>query len=107
MATRKRQLSQPRQRLLEQLQEISFGQIRNVHVRGGEPLFHPAPVVVKDWKLDGENGARPEIHLPDFALMDQHLRLFEVFDTICDGTIDEIHIRAGLPCRVLTSRLIA
>ncbi len=104
---KKTQLSGQRQRLLELMQEIAFGQIRDLNVKQGEPQFHPSPQVAKDWKLDGENGARPELYLRDFTLKEQHHKLFEVFDTICDGTIDEINIRAGLPCRVLTSRLFA
>ena len=107
MATTKKQLSEPRQRLLKLLQETNFGQLRNLHVRNGDPHFQPAPLVVKDWKLDGENEQRPESNLIDFALKKQHEKLFAVLDHVGCGVVDEIHIRYGLPCKVITSQSAA
>jgi hypothetical protein len=107
MVTCKRQLSGPRKWFLELAQEMNFGQIRNLSIKQGEPQYQPAPVIAKDWKLDGDNQSRPELNLRDFALKEQHLKLFEVFDAVGDGVIDEIHVRYGLPCRVITSQLAA
>lgn len=97
-------LSESRLRLLRLMQEVNYGKILKLSIEDGEPIYVPPPLCVKDWKLDTENLSRPELELPDFALKKQHHRLFHVFATIGNGTIDEIHVREGLPTRVVTSR---
>jgi hypothetical protein len=47
------------------MQRLNFGRIENLHVRGGEPVFDPAPRVSKKLKIGGENDPRPEAACED------------------------------------------
>jgi hypothetical protein len=87
-----------RRRLVELMQRVNFGRIENLVVRRREPVFDPAPRVVSEWKFGAaENGPRPEIGLPDFALKPQVLELFALFDTVPDGTAVVLVVKHGVP----------
>ena len=64
----KRSLTAPRRRLVELMQQINFGRIEGLTLRGGEPVFDPAPRIVREVKFGGENGPRPERDSSDFLL---------------------------------------
>ena len=95
------QLSPPRQKLVRMCQTVNYGQIQGVVVRGGDPIFEPAPVVVIDAKLYRDDEPRPELALDDFALRDEVRRLMARFDEMREGMIERIEVRAGMPRRVL------
>ncbi|MFT3881800.1 MAG: hypothetical protein QM703_19340 [Gemmatales bacterium] len=76
-------------------------------LRDGEPVLDPPPIVVQDLKIGGNNDLRVEVHLQDFALKQAHIELFEHFDLIQDGAIDELEIRYGLPQMLRVRRTIA
>lgn len=100
--TTKSSLTTPQRRLLETLQKINFGRIERLEIRNGEPMFDPAPRVVKDVKLgNSDNEARPELKSGDFALKREHVDLFQNLIRIGSGTIEAIEIRHGLPFRIL------
>ena len=61
-------LSEPRRHLLEAMQRLNFGRIEGLVLRNGEPVFQPAPRIIQDIKIGGENGPRPELTIEDFAL---------------------------------------
>ena len=61
---RKRDLSPGRQRLVELMQQIQFGRIHDLPVRGGEPVFEPPPRAVKTVKIAGRNAPRPRRQPP-------------------------------------------
>ena len=105
-ATRFSQLSASRQALVRLLQSVNFGFIEGLEVRGGEPMFSPAPSVVVEVKLDALNDPRPEAHSADFALRTELTRLLEQLDLLGDGSIDRIDVRYGVPRRALIERLI-
>jgi hypothetical protein len=93
----KSSLSEPRKKLLRVLQELNFGRLEGLLVRAGDPVFDPGPRVVREVKFAGENGARPEAELPDFALKAQHRDLFRLLDQMGDGTIATLRVLHGLP----------
>jgi len=98
----KTSLTAPQRRLLETLQRTNFGRIERLAVRNGQPVFDPAPRIVKDVKLGNpENEARPELKAIDFILKREHLDLFENLAKFGTGTIEAIEIRHGLPFRIL------
>lgn len=107
MVMTKRQLSSPRQHLLELMQKMNFCRIQGLEIRQGEPVLSPAPVVIQDLKIGGNNDPRVEIHLRDYALKQAHLELFQHFDEIKDGVIDELEVRHGLPQMVRIKRAVA
>ena len=94
-------LSGGRRWLLETMQCINFGRIENLSVRAGEPTLDPAPRIVRDIKLGGENGPRPELNREDFALKTQVAELFEHLNQVGDGSIATIEVKHGLPFRLV------
>ena len=102
----KSSLSIPQKRLIETMQEMNFGRIENLAIRGGEPILSPAPRVVKDVKLGSDNGARPELQCDDFALKREHIELFENLRRLGDGVVERIDIKGGLPFRITVEQQI-
>ena len=105
-ATRFSQLSASRQALVRLLQSVNFGFIEGLEVRGGEPMFSPAPTVVVEVKLDAPNDPRTEADLADYELRAELVRLMEQLDSLGDGSIDRIDVRFGVPRRALIERPI-
>jgi len=79
------------------LQDLNFGRIEGLHVRGGEPTFEPAPRIVQKLKMGGENGPRPESTLDDFWLKHQVVEMFDVIAGIGEGQVLAIDVKNGLP----------
>jgi hypothetical protein len=99
-AQRLTQLSPARQQLVRLCQTLNFGAVRSLEVRVGEPVFEPGPVVVYDWKLDGDDPPRPEVLTADFELRAEVRRMLAKLDQIGNGWIERIDVRAGLPRRM-------
>jgi hypothetical protein len=94
-------LSPARQALVRLCQTINHGSIEDLEVRHSEPVFNPAPMVLKDVKLDADEIPRPELTFGDFTLSDQLCRLLSLLDQIESGSIRHIEVRAGIPRRML------
>jgi hypothetical protein len=94
---KKQTISPARQRLVELLQELNFGRIENLIVRGGEPVLDPMPEIIREHKFEGDNGPRSEAYLADFALKQQHLDLLKLFDELGDVTLLILTCKHGLP----------
>jgi hypothetical protein len=107
MASGKASVSRPRKRLIEMMQEVNFGRIERLTIQGREPVYDPASRIVREIKFGGENGARPELQAEDFLLKSQVLELFGFLDKFCDGVIDVIEIKHGLPFRIIVSEVAA
>lgn len=105
--TNKMQLSRSRMKLIELMQLVNFGRMKQVHIRLGEPVFDPPPIVIQDLKICGNNHPRLEIHLRDFTLKQAHVELFQHFDEIKNGIIDELEFRCGLPQMLKVNRAVA
>jgi hypothetical protein len=103
-ASRFSQLSAPRQALVRLLQSVNFGFIEDLEVRGGDPMFSPAPTVIIEVKFDAQDDPRPEASAADFELRAELLRLMEQLDLLHDGTVDRIDVRYGVPRRALIER---
>lgn len=97
-------LSAARQVLVRLFQSLNFGQIQDLAIRAGEPIFDPATAVLVDVKLDVDEGPRPEADLTDFVLQDEVRRLMARLDGLQNGTIERIEVRAGIPRRVIFER---
>ena len=100
-------LSAPRQLLVRLCQSIDYGQIMDLQILAGEPVFCPEPSVVVEIKLDGNDGPRPESKLPDFALCDEVQNLIRQIERLHSGVIQRIEVRAGIPRRILVGARLA
>jgi hypothetical protein len=83
------------------MQRLNFGRIENLAVRAGEPTFDPAPRIIQDIKIGGENGPRPEMARDDFTLKSQVAELFDHLNRISDGSVAMIEVKHGLPFRLV------
>jgi hypothetical protein len=95
------QLSPPRQALLRLCQAINFGTIEELQVKNSEPALDPAPVTLKDVKLDADEPPRSELGLADFILGIEVLRLMRLLDEMKCGTLRRVEVRAGIPRRII------
>ena len=93
----KSSLSQSKRRLIELMQELNFGRIECLRILAGQPVFDPAPRVIRKVKFGGENGPRPEIISRDFWLKQQAIELFETIASVGDGEVLTIDVKHGLP----------
>jgi hypothetical protein len=96
-------LSVARQRLVELMQEIWFGSIHLLIIRGGEPVLEPLPRIVRERKYPGDAGPRPGRSAGGFLLKDQVVELFQDFDTLRDGVIETLEVKHGLPFRIFVA----
>jgi hypothetical protein len=62
------ELSSARQALVRFCQAINHGSIEDLKVESGEPIFDGSPAMVRDIKLEADEGPRPEVTLTDFVL---------------------------------------
>ena len=100
----KASLSAPRRRLLEAMQRLNFGRIEGLAIRNGEPVFQPAPRMIQDIKIGGENGPRPELTIEDFALKSPAIELFDHLSRIGDGTLESIEVKYGMPFKLVVEQ---
>lgn len=97
----KASLPPARRQLLERLQQINFGRVEGLVVRNQQPVLDPPPTVIREVKFGAENGPRPELHVDDFTLKSQVVELLDALDDLCDGVIDVLEVKHGLPFRML------
>jgi len=95
------QLSASRQALVRLCQTINHGSIEYLKVEHAEPLLDPSPVILKDVKLDSDEGPRPELALADFVVSDEIFRLMSRLDEMKCGTARRIEVRAGIARRIV------
>ena len=93
----KSDLSEPQSRLVELLQQLNFGRVERLIVRGGMPVLQPLPRVVQKLKLGGDNSPRPEAELQDFFLKQPTIEMLQSIADLGDGVVLSIDVRHGLP----------
>jgi hypothetical protein len=81
-------------------QLVNFGEIQNINLQNGEPVFGSASRILVDLRLDDNEAPRRESTLPDFAVSREVRRLLTEFDRLENGLVTRIEIRAGLPRRI-------
>ena len=90
-------LSPARRKLLRLMQQLNFGRIEGLSIRGGEPVFDPMPRIVVEHKFAAENGPRPEAARGDFQLKNQHVDLLRLFDRLGDQDFTMLRVLHGTP----------
>ncbi len=91
------ELSRNGQKLVKRMQEISFGRIEALHIRGGEPVFDPAPRVIRKLKLGSKSTSGIDPDLINYTLKSEVARLFAIIADIGDGQIQSLTVQDGLP----------
>ena len=90
-------LSPARRQLVDLIVSIHFGRIEKLLVRDGQPLFEPAPRVVRTLKMNGRNDPRARSALVDFMLRKEDTELLEQIRRLGTGCVPRIEIANGLP----------
>ncbi len=93
-------LSSGRKYLVELMQDINYGRIERLQIRGGEPVFDPPPIRLKLFLFGKQNGPNTSSKNSGFALKKKVVELFEVFDREQSLSIHELVIDNGLPVRM-------
>lgn len=93
---RNRFLTPARQQFIALMREIGYGRIHGLTLCGGDPVLIPRPHITRSHKFGGEHG-RPPAQATGFTLKQAHIDLFQLFDEIGDGVIDELTITNSLP----------
>ena len=93
----KQSLTPAQARLLSLMQEMNFGRIEGLVVVNGDPVFDPAPRIVRQVKFCSENGPRREKSLNDFNLKEQVVELFDALARMGNGMVESIEVKHGLP----------
>jgi len=99
-AVTKTDLSAPRARLIELMQDLNFGRIEGLEVRDGEPQLDPPPTAVRLFLFGKANGPNESRSRDDFALKRKLVELFEIFDRERSLSIQELMVDNGLPIRM-------
>jgi hypothetical protein len=102
-AHRLSQLSPARQTLVRLLQRVNFGELQNIRIQDGEPVFESTALTVLDVKLDKDEVPRLEIGLSDFALNAEVSRLMARLDEFQSGVIQRLEVRSGVPRRLIVA----
>lgn len=93
-------LSVERRRLLSLMRVVRFGELRDLRVVKGEPVFDPAPIVVREVRLGAHESHVPLPADGEYALRNQVLELFRELTILANGLVESIEIRHGLPYRL-------
>jgi hypothetical protein len=99
-APSKASLSAAQSRFVELMQDINFGEFRDITVRNGEPVLDREPIRIREIKFGGDNGCRPERKSRDFALKSQVVELLDWMNSIQNGVIESLEVKHGLPFRI-------
>jgi len=86
------------QQLVKERQSMNYGRIWVV-VRNGRLLMEMPFRLIREVKIGGENGRRPEANLEDFALKQEVVELLEHISRIDHATVC-IEIKRGLPFKL-------
>ena len=77
--------------------DLRYGRIERLHVRGGEPVFDPAPEVIRTVKFGGpEEGAPPT--LAQVISKPQTQALLRELSCVESGCILRLEVRDSQPC---------
>ena len=85
-----------------------LGDIEDLKVEGAEPVFDPPPLVLRDVKLDSDEGPRPELASEDFVVAEEIVPLMRRLNEMPRGVLRRVEVRAGIPRRIMIeSRLVS
>jgi hypothetical protein len=80
------------------MRRLHFGRIHDLEVRGGDPVFSPAPRILQDIKLGSDEGLAASASV---LRKSQVVDLFAHLDELRDCTIETLEVKHGLPFRLI------
>lgn len=91
--------SHAEKRLTDLISSVGYGVIHNLRIERGQPVFSPAPKVVRNIKFGAKDGhdtrlSSPKLHKGQMA------ELFDIIAEMGEGSIESLEIQAGLPFKV-------
>ena len=104
--TTKQSIFPARQRLLEMMQALRFGQIEGLEVRDGEPVLDPCPRIVRDIVFGKDNAPHRARRWGDFTLKEQVIEMFDVFDQERSLRVERLVVQNGLPVRMTVAGVV-
>ena len=90
-------LSPNLRRLLDRMRRLGYGTIRGLHVRAGDPLFDPPPLVVRMVRLTEAGPPCRELPSVEYALKREQIAFQRELVAIGTGVIDVVKVHDGLP----------
>lgn len=94
-----RDLSPAYRRFVRLMQTVHFGRLHDVVIRRGEPVFDPAPRMVRTFRVTGgrAEASRPRLWGGNFHLRAEVLALLAHLEELGDGRILRLDVVHGLP----------
>lgn len=90
-------LSPNQRRLLERMRRLGYGTIRGLHVRAGDPLFDPPPLIVRAIRLSEVGSSHHESVGAEKALKREQIAFVRELAAVGTGVIDVVKVHDGLP----------
>lgn len=87
-------------RLVQLLREVGHGRIEGLIIQGGEPVFTPAPRIIREIKLDLLSASQALEGAGDFALKGQVRNLLNHLAAMGNGRLETLFVADGLPVRM-------
>jgi len=89
--------SPARQRLIEWMQDLEFGQIEELEIQNGDPVLDPMPRAIRSINFTKVRQAQKPRGGVDFVLKAKIVWLFDELDRRPSAHVRELKIEDGLP----------
>lgn len=94
-------------RLIELMHDVGFGRIVNLHVRDGDPVFDPAPVVKRFRQFGKSEVSRAADGRQGLESKRKVREMLELFDRERTLDIDELKFEDGQPVLMIVTAAIS
>jgi hypothetical protein len=99
-------LSPAERRLVGELQQLGFGRVETIRIKGGQLVLDPWPTVVRSVKFCTPAHSPPADGSEEFEIKKQLAELFAYVRGIDNGVIRVLEVRGGLPFSMEIERCI-
>lgn len=100
-------LTPARTRLIQLMHDVGYGRIVGLHVREGDPVFDPAPVVKRFRQFGKSEVGRDADGRQGLELKSKMREMLELFDRERTLDIDELKFEDGQPVLLIITATIS
>ncbi len=94
-------LSAGQRNLVDLMSQMDFGRIENLVIHQGQPVFKPAPRVLRDIKFEpSDPSPSTAARSTNYILKKQVRCLLQGLTALGDGRVESITVANGLPLRM-------